>query len=165
MSSPQRPLAGFLSALLLLPCGFSLAAEPPQWWANVNLASQHFGDEDEFLPQGESFNQFNPGLGVEAQWQPRHAVAVGFYRNSIDDNSLYALYRYTPLQLGRHVRIGGMIGAVTGYPGYNEGGVAPAAGLVAKIEGERLGANVILLPRIADKIPATLGLQFKWRLR
>ena len=158
-------LTRLLPFVLLLACAPSHAADPPQWWLDVNLASQHFGDEDEFLAEGESFNEFNPGLGVEVQWQPRHAVAAGYFRNSVDDDSLYALYQYTPLQLGRYVRVGGMVGAVTGSPGHNDGGPAPAAGLVAKIEGARLGANVIVLPRIADRIPATLGLQFKVRLR
>lgn len=56
-----------------------------------------------------------------------------------------------------------MIGAVTGYPGYNDGGIAPAGGLIAKAEGDRVGVNVIYLPRIADITPHTLALQFKLR--
>ena len=159
-----RTAAALLSALMLMPFLTAHAAEP-QWWANVNLASQHFGEEDEYLNEGESFTEFNPGLGVEVQWQPRHAVAAGFFRNSVDEDSVYALYQYTPLALGRHVLVGGMVGGVTGYPGYNDGGVAPAAGVVAKIEGERVGANLVLLPRIAGKIPATVGLQVKLRSR
>lgn len=136
-----------------------------QWWGNLNLASQHFGSDHESLRRDGGFNEFNPGIGLEGQWQPRHAVAAGYFRNSVDEDSLYALYQYTPLQLGRHVRIGGMVGAVTGYPGYNDGGIAPAAGLVAKIEGRRVGINLIFLPEIGDAVPATLGLQAKWKLR
>lgn len=134
-----------------------------QWWGNVNLVSHHFGDEDDYLAPGEDFNQSNYGAGVEVQWQPRHAVSAGYYRNSVDEDSYYALYHYTPLALGRYVRFGGMVGAVTGYPGYNDGGLGPAAGLVAKIEGRRVGANLIYLPRVSDVTPHTLGLQFKIR--
>ncbi len=148
---------------LLLSCGTVQAQDVPQWWGNLNLGSTHFGGEEEFLPAGENFNEFNPGIGVEVQWQPRHAVAVGYFLNSVDEDSLYALYHYTPLQLGRFVRVGGMVGVVTGYPGYNDGGIAPGGGFIAKIEGERVGANLIFLPRITDVTPNTLGLQFKLR--
>jgi hypothetical protein len=40
---------------------------PPEWWADVNLASHHFGDTDDYLAPGEHFNQANYGLGVELQ--------------------------------------------------------------------------------------------------
>jgi len=154
-----------LSLLLVLAfCGNAHAQDAPrQWWGNLNLASHHFGGEDDFLAEGDSFNEFNPGIGAEVQWQPRHAVAFGYFRNSVDENSLYALYHYTPLQLGRYVRAGAMLGVVTGYPGYNDGGIAPGGGLIAKIEGNRLGVNLIFLPRISEVTPNTLGLQVKLR--
>lgn len=159
------PIRSFLLLLVLAGACHQAHAQaaPPQWWGNLNLGSMHFEGEDDFLPQGESFREFNPGVGIEVQWQPRHAVAAGYFLNSIDEDSLYALYHYTPLQLGRFVRVGGMLGAVTGYPGYNDGGIAPAAGLIAKVEGARVGANLIYLPQISGSIPHTLGLQFKLR--
>ncbi|MDQ3287906.1 MAG: hypothetical protein M3Q42_06520 [Pseudomonadota bacterium] len=138
-------------------------ADAPQWWGNLNVGSTHFGGEDDFLVEGDSFNEFNPGVGAEVQWQPRHAVAVGYFLNSVDEDSLYALYHYTPLQLGRFVRVGGMIGVVTGYPNYNDGGIAPGAGLIAKVEGQRWGFNLIYLPEVSDVTPNTLGLQLKRR--
>ncbi|HXH01247.1 MAG TPA: hypothetical protein VNI56_03540 [Xanthomonadaceae bacterium] len=161
-------MARFATVLCLLLLASTAQAQSmrsaPQWWGNLNIGSYHFGNEDEeFLGPGESFQQFNPGIGVEAQWQPRHAVAVGYFRNSVDENSLYALYHYTPLQLGRYVRVGGMIGAVTGYPGYNDGGIAPGGGFIAKIEGDRVGANLVFLPKISGVTPNTLGLQVKIR--
>lgn len=136
---------------------------PPQWWGNLNLGSYHFADEGEFLSHGESFREFNPGIGAEVQWRPHHAIAAGYFLNSVDEDSFYALYHYTPLQLGRFVRVGGMLGAVTGYPGYNDGGIAPAGGLIAKVEGDRVGINLIYLPEISNAVPHTLGLQFKLR--
>ncbi|HET8818053.1 MAG TPA: hypothetical protein VFM73_00720 [Xanthomonadaceae bacterium] len=136
-----------------------------EWWGNVNVGSHHFGDEDEYLAEGESFNEFNPGMGLEVQWQPMHAVSVGYFRNSVDENSVYALYHFTPLALGDHVRVGGMVGVVSGYPGYHGGDAAPAGGLVAKIERGRWGANLILLPPLEDVTPATIGLQLKYRFR
>lgn len=154
------------SALLagLCACGAVHAQDtPPQWWGNLNLASYHFVGAEEFLPPGESFRQFNPGLGVELQWRPRHALAAGYFLNSIDEDSWYALYHYTPLQLGRFLRVGGMAGVVTGYPGYNDGGIAPAGGVVAKVEGGRIGINLVYLPQIGNAVPNTLGLQFKVR--
>lgn len=167
MHSPIRSI--LLVSALLGVCAVAQAQEPtaattkPQWWGNANIGSTHFGDDDEILGPGESFNEFNPGIGVEVQWQPRHAVAAGYFLNSVDEDSLYALYHYTPLQLGRFVRVGGMLGVVTGYPGYNDGGIGPAGGLIAKIEGARVGANLIYLPKVSGSVPHTLGLQFKLR--
>lgn len=162
MHRPVMP-ACCLAALLLAPAATAqtVARDGPEWWANVNLVSYHLGDEDDFLGPGERFNQENWGAGVELQWRPQHGASAGYYRNSVDEDSWYALYHYTPLQLGRHVRVGGMVGAVTGYPGYNDGGLAPAGGLVAKIERGRVGANLIYLPYFKDVTPHTLGLQFK----
>ena len=162
MPSPIRSLL----VVLVLAAAYSPAhaqTPPPQWWGNLNIGSMHFEGERDFLPPGESFREFNPGIGVEVQWQPRHAVAAGYFLNSVDEDSLYALYHYTPLQLGRFVRVGAMLGAVTGYPGYNDGGIGPAAGLIAKVEGARVGANLIYLPEISGSVPHTLGLQFKLR--
>lgn len=165
MSPTLRMLRPAIALLLLAAAGTVRAQDAPQWWGNVNLVSYHLDDAEDFLGPGEDFNQENWGAGVEVQWQPRHAVSAGYYRNSVDEDSVYALYHYTPLQLGRFVRVGGMAGVVTGYPGYNDGGIAPAGGLVAKIEGARVGVNLIYLPRISDVTPNTLGLQFKLRLR
>jgi hypothetical protein len=168
MNASVRLLRPCLLVLLLTTAGTARAQEAaraaPEWWGNVNLVSYHLGDEDEFLAAGESFNQENWGAGVELQWQPRHAASAGYYRNSVDEDSWYALYHYTPLQLGRHLRVGGMAGVVTGYPGYNDGGIAPAGGLVAKLEGDRVGMNLIYLPKISNITPNTLALQFKLRL-
>lgn len=161
--------AKFKSVFLLMTMASACSAASaqarpePQWWGNLNVASRHFSGEHDFLNPGESFNEFNPGIGVEVQWQPRHAVAVGYYLNSVDEDSLYALYHYTPLQVGRVVRVGGMIGVLTGYPGYNDGGIAPGGGFIAKVEGQRWGANLIYLPEINDVTPNTLGLQIKRR--
>lgn len=169
LHSPARLLRPALLFGLLAAAGMAHAQQAPddgpQWWADINLASYHLGnDDEEFLGPDRHFNQENWGAGVEVQWQPRHAVSAGYFRNSVDEDSFYALYHYTPLQFGRFVRVGGMAGVVTGYPGYNDGGIAPAGGLVAKIEGKRVGVNVIYLPKIADVTPNTLGLQFKLRL-
>lgn len=137
----------------------------PEWWVDVNVASYHFGNADGYLGPGEHFNQANYGAGVEVQWQPRHAASAGYYRNSVYADSWYALYHYTPLSLGRFVRVGAMVGLVSGYPGYNDGKAAPAGALVAKIEYRRVGANVIYLPHVPGSTPDTLGLQLKYRFR
>lgn len=136
----------------------------PELWVDVNVASHHFESADEYLGPGEHFNQNNYGAGLELQWQPRHAVSAGYYRNSVYEDSWYALYHYTPLSLGTHVRVGGMVGLVSGYPGYNHGDAAPAGALVAKVEYRRVGMNLIYLPRIPGSTPNTLGLQLKFRL-
>lgn len=64
-------VSALLALLLMAACGSVQAqnAAPPQWWGNLNLGSTHFGGEDDFLDEGDSFNEFNPGIGVEVQWQ------------------------------------------------------------------------------------------------
>jgi hypothetical protein len=156
-----RPLP--LLAACLLASGTAYAQQSPQWWGVGSVGSYHFEDADEYLGPGESFNESNLGAGIEVQWQPRHGVAAGFFHNSVDEDSRYLLYQYTPLSLGRFVRVGGMLGVVDGYPGYNNGDFAPGGGFLLKAEGQRVGANVILLPRIPDSTPWTLGLQVKLR--
>ena len=145
----RRSSALLLPWLLLLHAPASLAQERPaaEWWANANVGSYHFGDADGHLPPGEDFNEFNPGVGVEVQWRPVHAVSAGYFRNSVDEDSLYLLYHFTPIALGRHVRVGAL------------------GGLVAKLERGRFGANLILLPPLEDVTPATIGLQLKYRFR
>src|SRR4051812_2541408 len=81
----------------------------PEWWVDVNVASHHFESADDYLGPGQHFNQNNYGAGVEVQWQPRHGASVGYYRNSVYADSWYALYHYTPLSLGQHVRLGAMV--------------------------------------------------------
>ena len=50
----------------------------PQWWGNVNPASYHLGDEDEFPAPGDNFTQEHYGGGGEHPWKPRHTVAAGY---------------------------------------------------------------------------------------
>lgn len=152
-----------LLAACLLASATAHAQQSPQWWGVASVGSYHFEDADEYLGPGESFNESNLGAGIEVQCQPRHGVAAGFFHNSVHEDSRYVLYQYTPLSLGRFVRVGGMLGVVDGYPGYNNGDFAPGGGLLLKAEGQRVGANVILLPRIPDSTPWTLGLQVKLR--
>ncbi|GAB6195833.1 hypothetical protein [Lysobacter xanthus] len=166
-----RPVACCLPLLLLAAAVPAVAQEAtatgrasPEWWADINVASHHFEDADEYLGPGEHFNQNNYGAGIEVQWQPRHAASAGYYRNSVYEDSWYALYHYTPLALGRYVRLGGMVGLVSGYPGLNNGNAGPAGALVAKVEYRRVGMNLIYLPKVPGSTPNTLGLQLKVRL-
>lgn len=152
-----------LSASCLVASFAARAEQAPQWWGVASIGSYHFESADEYLGPGQSFNESNLGAGLEVQWRKRHGVAAGVFRNSVDETSRYVLYQYTPLDLGRFVRVGGALGVVDGYPGYSDGDFAPGGGFLLKAEGERLGANLILLPRIPDSTPWTLGLQVKVR--
>ena len=60
MTCRTRAARTIASVVLLSIAGLASAQEVrtgPQWWGNVNPASYHLGDEDEFLAPGEDFNQ------------------------------------------------------------------------------------------------------------
>ena len=91
----------------------------------------------------------NPGVGLHFTDGDHHKM-IGVYRNSIRRTSVYALYAWTPIDLGRvHVgAIGGVGGVVTGY----KIPYAPAAGLFTMINiTDKINLNVTVVPTIRNR--------------
>ena len=147
-----RWMTGIGLAALILP----LAAAEGDWWLDVNVASKHIHPK-------RDFNEHNEGLGLTYGLSDTQAIAGGFFRNSDREQSRYLLYQYTPWAW--HALHGGaVVGLIDGYPRMHSGGVFPMAALLLKVEGERLGANLLLTPPYpANDTPATLALQLKVR--
>ena len=139
----------FILAMLVL-------AAPPvraDVWVVASVTSFH--------ASAEHFNAENFGLGAEYTRGAWSAMA-GAYENSVYRPSTYGLAGYAPFVLGPF-RFGGVAGVVTGYPGLNNGGVGPAAGGLVRLEFERFGANAVIIPKVTNRSPWTLGVQAKFR--
>ena len=143
-------VAAFVSA--------ALAAEPvarPSNWLHLGAVSYHFN-------RAANYNEINPGLGIEHQFNARHSLSAGFYRNSERRNTVYAMYGYTPIQIGP-VKIGVLAGLANGYSAH-DGGFFPVALPVAMIERGRFGVNFTVIPSIREKVHGGVALQFKIKL-
>ena len=144
-----------------------LAANPCPFgtWADFMIGSYHIH------PQ-QHFEDFDPGIGIECNFRPEWAASFGYFRNSLIRPSFYggAVYAPEALHWGS-IRLGAMGGVISGY-NYGRFGVGEnhRAGLVlipsAILNFGRIGANILLVPPIPqDRLPFTIGLQVKLRLR
>ena len=121
----------------------------------VSIASYHFDRERE---KGKgSYEQTNPGLGLEYVLTDRWRLGAGMYRSSIRTDASYVGAVYLPLQ-SAYWRLGVAMGAVSGYTG----NLSPLVAPVLMVEGKRLGANILFIPPY-DKQSGGIGLQLKWR--
>lgn len=143
-----------MGILLLLSYGLPRTAMAADTWLTVGIASYH-------VDRSAGYNERNIGLGVEYDFTPDHAVSVGAYRNSINRVSRYALYRWTPIQLG-YVRIGMLAGVVDGYH-RNGGGLAPAFAPTLTLDTRPVGVSLIVIPGVSKDVSTAIGLQAKIR--
>jgi hypothetical protein len=140
-----------LASLLLF---FSISAEAD--YINIGGVSHHFNPE-------RKYNETNYGLGYEYKYNDKINLMVGWYRNSVYNDSYYATARYTP---DRDSLIGGrvfggdinyMIGGISGYKKYVVPAVLPAVCWEY--------ACVFIIPKIADLNRVTVvGLNFRIKI-
>lgn len=83
----MKRIAALLLLFLLAP-----AAQAARLSLAVNVAAWHTQ-----AWARQDLNQRNPGLGLEWRYPPDAALLAGFYRNSYDRTSAYALAAWTPL--------------------------------------------------------------------
>lgn len=109
------------------------------------------------------YNGSNGGVGAEYHVSPRYDLAVGTYRNSYEKRSHYAFIvrRYG---LTHSVAFGLAVGMVDGYPGINDGRLAPATLPLLMFEGRRVGINALYIPPFGTDRVNVVGVQFKFRL-
>ncbi|HLP99222.1 MAG TPA: hypothetical protein VK149_12345 [Sideroxyarcus sp.] len=127
-------------------------------YINQNVAAYHI---DRKATETRNLRESNPGIGFERDDGETHQM-VGAYKNSINKNSAYALFGYTPFQIGDYLRVGIVGGAVTGY----EKPVAPAAGLLATYQGDNgIGANIMVTPNVPKQnVYGFIGLQLRYAM-
>ena len=131
-----------------------------QVWLNPGFYSQHF-------KSGGPFRSNNLGLGAEVVFSADHAVMGGAFINSDGARSKYGAYWWRPLHWklgGAGLSAGVVAAALDGYPNYRNGGwfVAPIPALA--IEGDRVGANLMVVPTIKNRVQGAIAVQVKVRV-
>jgi hypothetical protein len=132
----------------------------PQVWLNPGIYSQHFDSS-------KGLRNNNIGFGAEVLPANDHVLMAGSFINSNRARTHYAAYEWRPLHwqlAGINVGAGIAVGAFDGYPNYRNGAwfVAPLPMLA--IEGKTFGANISLIPTIANRFDGALAVQIKLRV-
>lgn len=132
----------------------------PQVWLNPGIYSHHFDSS-------KGLRNNNAGVGAEVMLAPDHALMAGSFINSNRARTRYAGYQWRPLHWefsGFTATAGIALGAFDGYPNYRDGAwfVAPLPMLA--IEGRRVGANISLIPTVANRFDGALAVQVKLRV-
>lgn len=155
---------------LVLPCAalYAAAAQAgatpqeswPQVWLNPGIYAQHFDS-------GKGLRNNNIGFGAEVVLAGDHVLMAGSFINSNRARSHFGAYQWRPLHWqfsGVDVSAGIAVGAFDGYPNYRHGGwfVAPLPMLA--IEGRTFGANISLIPTVANRFDGALAVQIKLRV-
>jgi len=130
-------------------------------WVDAMIGSQHVNPK-------QSFEDFNPGLGVECWLGDQWALTAGGYRNSLSRPSWYGGGVWAPeFAHWGFVRLAAMAGIISGY-NYGDWGlgrnhtIGPVAAPIIMVDYKRVGVNVILVPPIpSDNLPFTVGFQVK----
>jgi hypothetical protein len=157
-----RPLAIACFAILAIVASQSAQSDdlPTQVWVNPGFYSQHF-------KSSSNFRSDNWGVGAEMALSPEHAVLAGSFINSDGRRSQYGAYWWRPVywkynDVGVHAGV--VAATLDGYPNYRNGGwfVAPIPAIA--IEGGRVGANVMVVPTIKNRVQGAIAMQLKIRV-
>jgi hypothetical protein len=130
--------------------------EKSQLWINPGMASYHFQQE-------KNFNGANWGGGLEYRFNTVASVTAGRFYNSDRAYSNYAGVYYQPLAIGP-IKLGAVFGGFNGYPQTNNGGWFAAALPALTWEGDLVGANLFIIPTIADRVHGAISLELKLKI-
>jgi len=131
-----------------------------QVWINPGIYSYHFD-------RSADFRDNNIGFGAEVLLAPDHAVMGGTFINSQSARTHYGAYQWRPLHwqpAGINVSAGIILGAFDGYPTYRNGGWFIAPMPVLAIEGDRVGVNLSVIPKVHEGMGAAMAFQVKLRV-
>jgi hypothetical protein len=132
----------------------------PQIWLNPGFLSAH-------ADRSQDYRETNIGFGVELSLAPDHGFFAGNYINSNGTRSRYGMYQWRPLHWQiEHLRLsaGLIAGAIDGYQNYHGGGWFFGALPMLFLEGDRLGANFLIVPASAPE-HRVAAIQLKIRVR
>lgn len=118
----------------------------PSATLDVSLACVHLKQSAR-----DTLNQFNPGLGVTYNFAHDWSASAGLYRNSLRQNSVYALAAWTPLHWQItptwHVDVGGEAGVLSGYSRQDNPAAPFGAAAVIRLRDDKgYGGNIVVVP-------------------
>lgn len=132
----------------------------PQVWLNPGIYSQHFDSS-------KGLRNDNIGFGAELMPANDHVLMAGSFINSNRARTHYGAYEWRPLHwqlAGLNIGAGIAVGAFDGYPNYRQGGWFVAPLPLLSIEGKTFGANIALIPTIANRFDGAIAIQVKMRV-
>jgi hypothetical protein len=132
----------------------------PQVWINPGIYSYHFDTS-------KGLRNDNIGVGAEVLIARDHGLMAGSFINSNRARTHYAGYEWRPLHwqyAGVNIGAGIAVGAFDGYPNYRNGAWFVAPLPMLSVEGKTFGANITLIPTIANRFDGALAVQVKMRV-
>jgi hypothetical protein len=154
---------------IMLCCAFSAATARagtageetfPQVWLNPGIYSHHFDSS-------KGLRNNNIGFGAEMRLASDHALMAGTFINSNRRRSHYVTYQWRPLHwqwAGLEVGAGVAVGGFDGYPNYRSGAWFLAPLPMLAIEGKTFGANISVIPTVANRFDGAIAIQVKMRV-
>lgn len=158
----RRMLVLLCAALCAQTAQAGAAAEEtlPQVWLDPGIYSHHFD-------RSKNLRNNNIGWGAEVLLAHDHVLMGGSFINSNRARTHYAAYEWRPLhwqfadfELGAGIALG----AFDDYPNYRNGGWFLAPLPMLAIEGKTFGANLSLIPTVANRFDGALAIQLKLRV-
>lgn len=126
----------------------SVSAQAAEYFLLVPFTSHHFSG---------SYNEVNPGIGLDVRLWGDHGVQVGTYYNSIRRQTVYAAANVGLLRY-ENVRLGLLAGGMTGYP-ISKVFIAPTL----SYEGKRWGVDATFLAGKVAGGDNAVGFSFRYR--
>jgi opacity protein-like surface antigen len=135
------------------------APEKGQLSAVFSVASHHFGWR-QFYDNGEkrTFNEINPGVGLEYRINDTFHVEAGAYKNSLYRTSVYASVA-AETKGSRFLGAGLQAGVLTGYD--MKLPVAAIPYLRFGSRDDKVNVKLNIIPPIPKITPATIGAQVR----
>lgn len=136
---------------------FFIESKPQsELWLNPGMLSYHF-DKD------NGYNNKNLGFGAEYVFSSVASITGGGFKNSDHEHSNYLGIYYHPVAIG-FFKVGFVAGGLSGYPATNNGGWFPALIPTISAESRWVGANLLLIPSVGDKVHGAISLQLKFKV-
>jgi len=155
----MNSLKALVGLMFVMTCAAAQADGADQtgeaWHINLHTVSHHFSERQ----HGKKWNEENLGLGLRREFSNDFSVQAGFYRNSIDRWSTYAIGEYTPLTFG-NLHSGVYAGLRTNYTRP----VMAAAGALVRWQGERYSVTLRAAPKTCGQCSAFIALELGWKL-
>lgn len=121
-------------------------------WLSPGLRSYH-------TDRSAGYNENNSGIGMEYDLTKNQKLAMGQFLNSLGKESQYAGMAFLgqPFDSIPELRLGGLMGLLSGYPEMRGGAFFPAAAPMLSYEKGPVGFNVIALPKVGNVSPVVAG--------